>query len=308
MNTLDPTEIDFDSYFADHQDDGAKIKPASHFVAAVLDRFYGQTSEATWTPTGFRKLAGDFDLRPGELTIWAGINGHGKTTFLSHVMLNLIAYAQKRVCIASMEMKPVATMAKMAQQAAGVSKPSQAYVRKFHEWTDGYLWLYDHQGKLAASRALAVATYCRKELQVDHLVIDSLMKCGIGPEDYAAQKDFVDGLTAICRDTGLHIHLVAHMRKGENERVAPDKFSVKGASEIVDLTDNMVIIWKNMRKLDAPDGKRIDSDPDAYLRVGKQRHHAWEGSKAFWFDRGSQQFLETHADQPTYIDMDGVTQ
>ena len=90
MKTLNPSEVDFDAYFQDQQLDAAKVKPASSFVDAVIDRFHGEGQAANWTPTGFDKMRDKFDLRPGEVTVWAGINKHGKTTFLSHVMLNLM--------------------------------------------------------------------------------------------------------------------------------------------------------------------------------------------------------------------------
>ena len=82
MNLLDDT-IDFDAYFADQTDEAAHVKPASSWADAVVDRLYGTGAPTNWTPTGFAKTADKFDLRPGELTIWAGINGHGKTTLLS---------------------------------------------------------------------------------------------------------------------------------------------------------------------------------------------------------------------------------
>lgn len=299
MNLLDDT-IDFDAYFAEQADEAAHVKPASSWADAVVDRLYGTGAPTNWTPTGFAKTADKFDLRPGELTIWAGINGHGKTTLLSQVMLSVIGRGQK-ACLASLEMKPAETMAKMSRQAAGSERPSIEFIRDFHRWTDGRLWIYDHVGRIAASRVLAVATYVRKELGMDHLVVDSLMKCGLGTDDYTAQRDFVDGLCAICRDTGLSIHLVAHMRKGENERTAPGKFDVKGAGEITDLVDNLVIVWRNLRKDDKPDTP--SSDPDAYMRVAKQRHHSWEGSFSFWFDKASQQFLEFEAQRPTFVDV-----
>lgn len=295
-------EIDFDRYFAEQLPDMAKVKPASSWVDGVVDRFYGQGADSTWTPSGFGKMAGKFDLRGGEVTLWAGVNGHGKTTYLSNVMLNVMQTGQK-ACIASPEMKPRDSMAKMTMQAAGVGSPSIPFIRAFSRWTDGKLWVYDHVGRIASSRVLAVATYARKELGIDHLVIDSLMKCGIGVDDYTGQKDFVDALCAIARDTGLAVHLVCHMRKGENERVAPGKFDVKGAGEIADLADNIVIVWKNLRKPEKADEESTNSDPDAYVRIAKQRHHPWEGSFAFWFDKASQQFLEFERMRPTYMDL-----
>jgi twinkle protein len=295
-------DIDFDTYFEEHADAGAKVKPAASWADEVIDRFYGQGAANTWTRLGFQKADDKFELRPGEVTLWAGVNGHGKTTFLSHTMLNVIRGGQK-VCIASMEMKPRDSMAKLSTQAAGVGCPGRDYIRAFHTWTNGKLWIYDHLGRLASRRALAVATYVRKEVKVDHLVIDSLMKCGIGVDDLTGQKDFVDSLCTIARDTGLHIHLVVHMRKGENERVAPGKFDVKGAGEITDLVDNLVIVWKNLRKPEPKENEAPSGEPDAYVRVAKQRHFPWEGSFAFWFDKGSQQFLEYERMRPTYLDL-----
>lgn len=301
MNVIEDG-IHIDDYFREQQVDAAKVRAASDWADAVVDRFHGQTSEANWKPTGFDKMAGKFDFRPGELTVWAGINKHGKTTFLTHVMLNVMAAGQ-RVCVASMEMKPAETMAKMTRQAGGTGSPTIRYIRAFHRWTDGKLWIYDHLGRVAASRMLALAQYVRGKMGIDHLVIDSLMKCGIGVDDLTGQKDFVDGLSTIARDTGLHIHLVCHMRKGENEKVAPDKFSVKGAGEIADMPDNIVIVWKNLRKPEPKDGVS-SPDPDSYVRIAGQRHHPWEGSFAFWFDRESQQFLEHEHSRPRCIEVE----
>jgi twinkle protein len=284
-----------DDYFAEQQVDAAKIRPASEWVDAVIDRFHGQGQETNWLPTGFTKMGGKFDMRPGELTVWAGINKHGKTTFLTNIMLHLMQEGQK-VCIASMEMKPEETMAKMSRQASGSSNPTIEFIRQFHGWTDNKLWIYKHMGRVATQRIIALAMYVREQMKMDHLVIDSLMKCGIGVEDLTGQKDFVDALSSIARDTGLHIHLVCHMRKGENEKTPPDKFSVKGAGEIADMPDNIVIVWKNLRK--AEDAK---GEPDCFVRIAGQRHHAWEGSFAFWFDKDSQQFLENEHERPRFV-------
>lgn len=292
--------FDFEGYFDDQQVDAANIKPAGTWVDEVIDSFHGEKSASSWQSIGWGKTDGQFELRPGELTIWAGVNGHGKTTFLSNVMLNVMHDRSAKVCLASLEMKPVKSMAKMARQAVATGNPSTAYIRAFHKWTDGRLWIYDRLGKVPAKRMLAVATYARKELKVDHMVIDSLMKCGLGTDDYTGQKDFVDSLMAIAQDTGLHIHLVCHMRKGEAETKAPDKFDVKGAGEIIDMADNLVIVWKNVRK-NSKDGKDQEGMPDAYIRVAKQRHFEWEGSWAFWFDKPTQQFLEYEKARPVRV-------
>ncbi|AMM23010.1 AAA family ATPase [Variovorax sp. PAMC 28711] len=315
---LIPDSFDFDQYFKNDQlaIDPAKIKPASAWCDAVIDRFHGKTSATSWESLGFNKMAGFFDLRPGEVTLWAGVNGHGKTTFLSNAMLNVM-HGGGKVCLASLEMPPAASMAKMSRQAAAVAVPAAPYIRGFHTWTDGRLWVYDHVGKVAPSRMHAIATYVRKELGIEHLVIDSLMKCGMGTDDYTGQKDFVDGLCSIARDTGLHIHLVVHMRKGETEHKPADKFDVKGAGEITDLVDNLVIVWKDQRKhelmdemsrkapedVDENERKKLLARPDAIVRVAKQRHFEFEGKFAFWFDKASQLYLESSNERPRWVEV-----
>lgn len=301
MNLI-PDNFDFESYLEQNLDESAKVRPASTWCTDVVDRFYGDHSPKSWVPAGFDKMLGKFDLRPGEVTLWAGINGHGKTTLLSQIQLRGMEAGQK-FGLASFEMKPALSMAKMSRQAAGVGVPAIPYIRAFHRWTDNRLWIYDHLGKVATKRVLAVATYMRRELGIDHLVIDSLMKCGIGTDDYTAQKDFVNDLCSVAQDTGLGIHLVVHMRKGENERSAPDKFDVKGASEIVDLVDNLVICWKNVRKLAKSETERDHDEPDAFVRIAKQRHHPWEGSFAFWFDPDTQQFREHQNERARFVDL-----
>ncbi|CAN5715286.1 DnaB-like helicase C-terminal domain-containing protein [soil metagenome] len=312
-------DFDFDQYFRNDQQnvDPAKIKPASAWLDQVIDRFHGDTTASSWKSLGFDKMRGLFDLRPGEVTLWTGVNGHGKTTFLSHAILNVM-HGGSRACLASLEMTPATTMAKMSRQAAAVEIPAERYLRGFHQWTDGRMWIYDHVGTVAPGRMLAIATYVRKELGIDHMVIDSLMKCGIGNDDYNGQKAFVDGLCAIARDTGLHIHLVAHMRKGETEHKPADKFDVKGAGDITDLIDNLVIVWKDQRKHEQVDEAQRDPDPaardakladlrkkpDAIVRIAKQRHYEFEGKFLFWFDKASQLYLENSFERPRWIDVE----
>jgi twinkle protein len=167
---------------------------------------------------------------------------------------------------------------------------------------------------------LALATYVRKELGIDHLVIDSLMKCGIGVDDLTGQKDFVDGLCAIARDTGLHIHLVCHMRKGENEKACAGQVRRQGrrrdhrpGRQHPDRLEEPA----QARRLAAAERRRMKPEArssagrrccakqaDSFVRVAGQRHHPWEGSFAFWFDKDSQQFLEAHYAKPQYLDFE----
>jgi twinkle protein len=281
--------IDFDAYLTGG-DENAKVRPASEYADAVIERLYSNNPEAIGCRLPWQKTEDLFRIRPGEVTIWPGINGHGKSMLVGQVMISLMCQHQ-RVCIASMEMKPVATMMRMCRQALGADRPTEEYIRKFSAWTDGKLWLYDQQGTVASERLLAVIHYAAKELGVTQFVIDSLMKCGINEDDLNGQKRFIDKLCAAAKDTQCHVHLIAHSRKGQDELSPPGKMDVRGSASITDQVDNVLTVWRNKKKeQDIEKGKAspetLDA-PDAVLICDKQRHGEWEGRIALWFDKPS---------------------
>jgi len=229
-------------------------------------------------------------LRQGETSLWCGINGHGKSQLLG--MVTAWNLQHKKWLIASMEMLPEATMERMTKQAAGC-KPSDEYVDKFMNWTDDRLWIYDQTETVKPERIIAMILYAAIKLKIDHIVIDSMMKCGIKKDDFNAQVTFVDKLCWAAKTTKCHIHLVHHVRKGEKESKIPDKFDIRGASEITDLVDNVFIIHRNK---DKEEKIRLCKDvdkaaPDCILVVSKQRHGEWEGRFNLWFHQESKQYV-----------------
>ncbi len=294
---LVPDTIDFSDYMRE-PDDNSNVRPASHWNQSVIDRF-NMPEEQQGSTLPWAKTHRNFRFRPGEVTLWPGINGHGKSMVVGHSALRLMADGE-RVCVASMEMKPVATVSRMCRQASGVSDPGMAFVRQFSKWTDEKLWIYDQLGTVKSDRLLAVMRYCADKLHITHFVIDSLMKCGIAEDDYNRQKSFLDQLCAYARDTACHVHLIAHSRKTQDEFGVPNKMDVKGTGAITDQVDNVLTVWRNKRKEadvakcessnTIPSAEIIDK-PDALVICDKQRHGEWEGRISLWFDRDSFQYL-----------------
>ncbi|HIH2651553.1 TPA: AAA family ATPase [Burkholderia cenocepacia] len=305
-----PDSIDWEAYARDEDDGRADVRRASEFIEDLVEHLHSPKEVASGTATPWSSVGEALRFREGEVTLWGGVNGHGKSAVLGEAMLHAMS-AGDRVCIASMEMRPIATMERLARQAAATAMPAPDFIRGFGRWTNDRLWLYAHVGTVERARMLAVARYCRKELGVHHVVIDSLLKCGIAPDDYAGQKTFVDALCSLARDTGVHIHLVHHARKGEKESVVPDKFDMKGAGEITDLVDNVLIVHRNkakeaqLRKDTLSDEKREETEQqaDTALICAKQRHHTWEGTVRLWFDAASLQFRDCRADGARYLDL-----
>jgi twinkle protein len=266
----------------------AKVRPASNFEDQVIETMFPVESETRRAMLPWRK-AHDFEFRPGEVTLWVGVNGHGKSMLQGQCVTSLCAQGYK-CCIASFEMFPRKTLARMARQSSQHT-PTEAMVRSFSKWTDGKLWLYDHQGSIKPRFILAVARYCAAELGIEHFVIDSMMKVVPKEDDYNSQKDFVNDLGVVARDSGMHIHLVHHARKGEDEFKAPGKMDAKGSGAITDMVDNVLIVWRNKKKeIAAKGGKPIDG-PDAMLICEKQRNGDAEPRYTLTFDPGSTQYL-----------------
>lgn len=278
--------------FADYMDEPEhhNVRPASDWLEDVTRAFHSPSEDGIHPSMLWPKTRDLVRFRPGEVSLWAGINGHGKSMVLSQVTLDL-CYQASRVMVASFEMKPVKQMHRMSRQASGSRLPDREFLEVFHQWTDGRLWLYDHVGAVEWRKVIAVMRYAVNEFGINQFVIDSLMKCVKGEDDYNGQKDFVNDLCAFAQTHNVHVHLVHHVRKGDSEHKTPGKFDVKGAGAITDQVDNVFIVWRNKKAEQEDDG-----DPTCVIACEKQRNGEFEGKFGFWFDVGSQQYMESKSE------------
>lgn len=285
MNEL--KDVDFMEYVGNLE--SQYLVSLSDYKDQIKERFSGEVNDFGDT-LPWNKTHSQFRLRPQEVTIWAGINGHGKSLVTSHVVASLLKYTT--CLIASLEMPIAATGRRMVRQMVGTDNPTDSIIEKALHWTDDRLWVYDQLDSVETERIFGMVVYSMKVLGIKHIVIDSLMKCGINDDDYNGQKVFVDRLCWAAKTYGGHIHLIHHIRKTKSEEDIPDKFDVMGASALTNLVDNVILVHRNKAK-ENKDEEEIDEkkDPDARLIVAKQRHGEWEGRIALWFDKSSNQYL-----------------
>jgi len=252
-------DIDFAAYLKE-SDAKTKVKPAIDFVQDAKDRLkLNAKLKKTYLP--WTKCNESFYFRRGEVTVWAGQNGHGKTDLTTQIALSLLGQGEK-VCVASFEMKPVTTIGRMARMFSMTNPFSPEFQGNdgieilntlyddFGQWTTDRLWLYDQTGTARPETVLGMVKYCAKELGITHIFIDSLMKCVKAEDDYNGQKSFVDELCAMAKDCDVHIHLVHHLKKPAKEGDKPDKHDTKGSGSITDQVDNLFMVWRNKPKED----------------------------------------------------------
>lgn len=289
-------DIDFSAYLAEAEPK-SKIHKLDAWRHELIERIESG-EQVLGAKLPWAKTHDYIRFRGGEVSLWQGINGHGKSQLLGQACLSF-AQQNEPVCIASFEMKPVATIYRMLRQFAMNDRPSETAANKMIEWADQKFWLYDQLGTVNPAVLYGVIRYCANELGVKHFVVDSLMKCVRGEDDYNGQKNFVDTLTSIARDFDMHIHLVHHVRKGENEERLPGKFDAKGSGAISDQVDQVFTVWRNKKKertVAALVAQRMEIDeetadkPDAIVACDKNRHGGWEGLVNLWYHFPSLQY------------------
>lgn len=291
--------------------DPEELYSAREFYQDTINAFYGKEQSLFYSP--WESLNHNFAFRQAEMSLVNGVNGHGKTEVVGHMALEAMRQGVK-TCIASLEIKPGILLKRLTRQSTCLKLPPQLEIESAFKFYDDRLWLFGLTGTAKADRLIEIFTYAWKRYGIELFIIDSLMKCGIGDDDYNGQKAFVDALCDFKNKTNTHVLLVTHSRKGDSEEKPTGKMDVKGSGSITDLTDNLFIIWRNKLREKAiqkdQQGEELDDKerkalaaPASVLMLEKQRNgEGWEGGIPLYLDPASHQFLPTETASPfSYI-------
>lgn len=292
---LIPDEVDLSAYT--DRSFHAKVRPAFEFGEELRKRFAPIEKRPVHPSMFSTKLRKVLQFRPGETTVWAGFSKHRKSIFLGQVQLDLCVQ-KRRVLIASFEMPPADTMARLARQALATDNPTPQELDRFLRWTDDRLWLFDHVGRFDPEKACALTRYFADQYGGTDIVLDSMMMIVATEDRNDEQKQFATDIVRTAQETKVHAHVVAHCRKpatGDDSR-PPTKYDVRGSSAITDQAHNIVTVWANKAKKAALEADPLDEiaaqKPDALISVEGQRNGAFEGKVALWFDERSMRFCD----------------
>jgi len=193
----------------------------------------------------------------GELSVWTGKRGQGKSTLLGQMLLNAVD-SGNRVCAYSGELRADRFQYWINLQAAGKTSISRYFdefrrreisyveketLNKIKSWYNGKFWLYDNNinsENIQETGILKIFTYAVKRYDCKMFLIDNLMTSRFSVRNeqnyYRAQAEFVGELVSFAKKYNVHIHLVAHPRKTQGELSNDD---ISGTSEITDRADNV---------------------------------------------------------------------
>ncbi len=296
--SLIDSDVDYEDYAARVESEST-VRPINHWTDSALDLIASGGYTQFGDPLPWIKTHENLRFRPGEVTVWGGINHSGKSLVLGQVMLWLAPTCP--VFIASMEMKPEATIRRIALQAAGTDQPSRDWAKRFLSHMRDQIWIYDQTHEVQESKLFGAIAYAAEEKSCRHVVIDNLAMVVKSTDDYTGQKGIIAKASLYAKNLDVHVHIVHHLRKGNDIDGVPDRWALKGAGEISDLADNVILVHRNRRKEQAIARGDEDVDHeeyDALLIVDKQRHGDFCGRFALWFDKPSGQYVPRHGAGP----------
>lgn len=287
--------------------DPAELRQASDYAQDVINEFYPENlPEQPGFYGPWQHTHEKFKFAMSELSVFNGINGHGKSQVVGHLCCEAIREGEK-VCIASMELKPRKLLKRLTSQVAGLidGRPSEDYINAIMEWYQDRLFIFDVIGQTKQNKIFEVFEYAHRRHGVRVFVIDSLLMCGIDEDDNNGQKAFVQRCCDFKNQFDCHLMLVTHSRKLEHENKMIGKFDVRGSGAITDLADLVFMVWRNKQKeigiaeeTDDELLEKLKSMPDAILMLCKNRNGDWEGKVNCWFQRNCFQYLSGPDQKP----------
>lgn len=248
------------------------------------------------------KMIGGFSL--GELSIWTGKSGQGKSTFLSQLMLNTINQGFK-VCAYSGELINEQFQYWIMLQACGsshliekyddvkqrnVKVPTENAMNYVRNWLKGKIFLYNNEFTDKDNNILDVFKLAHKKFNCQVFLVDNLMtaKYDYNNKDnyYIQQSGFVGELVRFAKTYNVHVHLVAHPKKTQGEITKED---ISGTMDITNRADNTFSV------------NRDEENNTTVVRILKNRSEGIQNMQcAFTFDIDSKRFIPLGSEMSKY--------
>ena len=198
-----------------------------------------------------KKIMG-FNL--GELSIWSGSNGSGKSSLLSQLALESINN-NFNVALFSGELRADRVLNWLQLQASRKELVKQTQYNNYYtvpndirarinKWLEDKLYIYNNDKGLNVEGVIKAIDDCIVKNKIKVVIIDNLMALNLSSmkgEKYDRQTDLVIALSGLAKKRNVVIHFVAHPRKTLGFIRKQD---ISGTSDIGNLSDNVFIVHR----------------------------------------------------------------
>lgn len=261
--------------------DGEKAKPRCMSGLLALDYCVG----------GFRG---------GELSVWTGKRGEGKSTLLGQ-LLGTAVNQNQAVCAYSGELPAKQFKRFILPQLAGPDHlearpdpttgrtdylPPQWVRRAIDQWMEHRFLLTDIRQANAhdEDNILSLFEYAYRKYGCSVYLVDNIMTASLKGEAelgyWRAQSAFTQRLSAFAKRHEVHVHLVAHPKKTGGGHLEAD--DVGGSGDITNRADNVFSVER------APEGDACA----ARIRILKVRENGCRETVALDFDVRSRRYFD----------------
>lgn len=242
---------------------------------------------------------------PGELSVWTGRRGEGKSTLLGQILLDAIDQG-RRACCYSGELPARQFKRFIRQQAAGylhVTAQEDPWTGKtffqvgddvkgpIDRWFDGNLFLTDIKDKAAHDEDTILRLFegAHRRYGCDTFLVDNIMTAQLRSETeqgyYRAQSAFAGRLADFCKRLNVHVHLVAHPRKTEGKRPL-EADDVGGSGDITNRADNVLKVER------VPEERVQELGYSSLLTILKNREFGARGKVKLEFNEPSRRLYQ----------------
>lgn len=203
--------------------------------------------------------------RPGELTIFSGHTGVGKTTLLSQLALD---YCMQDVATlwGSFEVSNVRLGMKLLTQFHAVKGDGGRLVDAYEYWADRFselpMYFMKYHGSNPVERVLDAMEYANYVYDCRHVILDNLQFMTNGQSNRSRERfeimdNAVGEIRTFCTSKNVHVSLVVHPRK-EDDEVKIQTASVFGSAKATQEADNVIIMQRTV------EGKTLEVKKNRY--------------------------------------------
>uniref|UniRef100_W5KYB1 Twinkle mtDNA helicase n=1 Tax=Astyanax mexicanus TaxID=7994 RepID=W5KYB1_ASTMX len=243
-----------------------------------------QVAGMKWTrfPELTRILKGH---RNGELTVFTGPTGSGKTTFISEYALDLCMQGVNTLW-GSFEIKNVRLARIMLTQFA--MQRLEENLDQYDSWADKFeelpLYFMTFHGQQNIKTVLDTMQHAVYLYDISHVVIDNLQfmmgQENLSVDKFAVQDHIIGAFRKFATNSSCHVTLIIHPRKEEDDKELQTA-SIFGSAKASQEADNVLILQE--KKLVTCPGRRS-------MQVAKNRFDGDVGVFALEFNKATLTF------------------
>lgn len=228
----------------------------------------------------------------GEISVWSGLNGSGKSNFLVQQILEYSDQGIKTVLFSG-EMQDYVIQNLLVKIVAGkntlIPSKDETYWYLANDekrkvilsWLDKYVYLYKNEYGTKVEEVMKSIKWLVQKEKVKVVILDNLMALNLSnykvQDKYDAQSNFIKDIAKISKILNIHIHVVMHPRKSSGFLRKDD---ISGSADLSNASDNVFIIHRVNKDFKTRGKDILDTGAMAYLskfdnviEICKNRRH-----------------------------------